>query len=413
MSIWNIASWFKRSFWLSETGSYIGSSDVYSGKPVTIDTALGLSAFWACVRLISESIASLPLGVYEMDAKGNKIPARESELYKILHDAPNADMTAIEYIQSLVASLLIWGNSYSLKTYRGRGADRKLVSIEPLRPDLMTIRANENGSFTYIYSDTLGHKEYSEDEIMHVKAFGLSGRVGLSVIAFARNSLGNSMALEESSGRLYSNGLRPGGALTMPGVLKDTQRAQIRQSIADQVGGVSRSGGLIVLEGDMKYQPLSMPPEDAQMIESRGFGIEEVCRWFGVPPMLVGHTEKTTTWGTGLEQINLGFLTYTLQPYIKRIEQAVKRNLIAPADRDRLFAEFNIEGFLRADSSGRAALYSSAAQNGWMTRAEIRKKENLPEIEGSDQLTVQSALVPLDILGQMQQNSTVEDSAKV
>ena len=389
------------------------SGENYSGKNVTVTSALGLSSVWACVRLIAESIASLPCGVYEIDPKGNKVPARASELYKILHDSPNADMTAMDFWVSVVGSMLLWGNSYSLKTYRGTGAGKKLVSLEPLRPDLMVVQVKEDGRIVFVYSEPSGRTEYTEDQIMHIPAFGLSGRAGLSVIAYARNSFGSAMALEEAGGKLYSNGMRPGGALTMPGVLKEEQRNQIRKSIADQVGGVARSGGMIILEGDMKYQALSMPPEDAQMIQSRGFTVEEICRWFAVPPSMIGHTEKTTTWGTGLEQINLGFLTYTLRPYLKRIEQAIRRSLIPAGEKEKLFAEFNIEGFLRADSAGRAALYSSAAQNGWMTRQEIRQKENLPDIEGSDQLTVQSALLPLHLLGQNLAKSTIEDSGKV
>lgn len=413
MSIFSIASWFKRPFWLSETANYNGPSDTYSGKSVTVTTALALSTVWSCVRLISESIASLPCNVFSNDSYGDKVLARDNELYRILHKSPNADMTSFDFWQALIASRMLWGNAYCLKTFRGRGSDRKLVSIELLRPDLMSIKCHDDGRITYVYNDLYGQEEYTEDQIIHFKGFSLDGRIGLSTISYARNTFASSMAQEETSGKLFSNGMRPGGALTLPNVLKSEQREQIRASISEQVGGVSKTGGMIILEGGMTYTPLSIKPEDAQMLESRAFSVEEICRWFGVPPSLIGHTEKSTTWGTGIEQINLGFLTYTLQPIIKSIEQELKKSLFSAGS--DLFAEFSVEGFLRSDSTGRAALYSSAAQNGWMSREEIRRKENLPYVKGSEALTVQAALVPLDLLGAKIQNeiTPLDDTAKL
>lgn len=402
MAVFGLTSWVKRVFGLTDaTALQIGSGENYSGKVVTQETALCLSAVWACVKLISESIAALPCGIYTQDGDGDKILDRNNDLYRLLHDSPNADMTAFDFWQSVVANILLWGNSYNLKTYAGAGDKRRLVSIEPLDPRCLSFKENDDGSILYIYSDQLGREEYTEDKIAHFRGFGMNGRFGMSVIRMASNSFGNGLAVEETAGRLYSNGMRPGGALTVPMALKPDQREQIRGSIAQQVGGVSKSGGLIVLEHGMTYQPLSIPPEDAQMMESRSFSVEEVCRWFGVAPILIQHGEKTTSWGTGIEQLNLGFLQYTITPMLKRIEMQVKRSVMSPADRIKRFCEFNIDGFLRADSVGRAALYSSAAQNGWATRAEIRKRENLPYIEGSDQLTAQSNLLPLDMLGKV------------
>lgn len=399
-----IYSFIKKTFNTWNTPTALAITGNPSVRAVNEQNALTLATVWACVRLISESIASLPCGVFERDAEGDKIPV-ENEISRILQKSPNADMSPFNYMQAVMAQKLLWGNSYSLKHYRGSGANKKLVSLELLRPDLMSIRDNKDGSFAYLYSDPWGQKEYSEDEILHVKGFSLDGRIGLSVIAYARLTLGNSMAMEESMTQLYLNGMRPGGALSTDHILKADQRTQIRESVAEQVAGVSKTGGLIVLEAGMKYQAFTMPPADLQTLESRAFSVEEICRWFGVPPSLIGHTEKTTSWGTGLEQINIGFLTYTLTPHIKNTEQEFWRSLFSATERLKQFAEFNVEGFMRADSKGRAALYSSATQNGWMTRAEVRRKENLPYKEGSDELTVQSAQINLDDLEKLHNNA--------
>lgn len=410
--------WVKKTFWLSQYNGELRPSagENYSRKAVTQETALTLSAVWACVNLIAGSIASLPLGLYEKDKFGDKIDRSDEELYRILHDSPNADMTAFNFWRAVIAVLLLWGNTHLLKTYRGTGSKRALVSLELLMPDRMTWRKAEDGSIRYFYTKPKGGEvEYSEDEIMHLSGLTLDGRRGLSVIRALANTFGNAMSQEETSGRLYSNGMRPAGALKMPQILKQEQREEFRKNITDQVGGVSKTGGIIILEGGMEFQALSIPPEDAELLASRAFSIEEICRAFGVPPALIGHTEKTTTWGTGLEQINLGFLTYTLTPILKNIEQQLKRDTIPKGS--RMYAEFVVEGFLRADSTGRANLYSSASQNGWMSRAEIRKKENLSYVPGTEELTVQSALVPLSMLGQPKESAvpkpTIEDSAKV
>lgn len=410
MGISNIFSFFTRPVSMPELSSaYLGEN--YSGKSVTPNSALTVSAVWGCVKLISESIGSLPCGVFSKDERGIAKAEKGHALYSILHDSPNADMTAFTFWQMLVAGILLGGNSYALKQKREDGT---VIALTPLNPAQISMRREKNGRIEYTHNTGETQKVYREDQIMHIPGLTLDGRMGLSVVQYGANSMGNALALEETTGRLFSNGMRPGGALTLPNVLKAEQRDDLRKNIAGQIGGVARSGGIIVLEGGMEYKPLSMPPEDAQLLESKSYSVEDVCRWFGVPPAMIGHTEKNTSWGTGLEQTNLRFVTYCLRPILGRIEQEIKRHLLTPADKAKgLYAEFNLEGFLRADSAGRAALYSSASQNGWMTRAEIRQKENLPFVEGSDILTVQSALVPLDQLGAAEEKKTIEDSAKV
>jgi HK97 family phage portal protein len=360
-----------------------------ANKPVTIDTALQLATVWACVRLLSETIATLPLFVYRKGTADSRIIDPQHPLYAILHDAPSADYTAVEFWEGVALSLCLWGNAYAKKEKMGG----RLVALTPLRCDLMAVRRTERGAREYRYSDPKGFKVYSEDEIFHVRGFGGAGDVGLSPISFARQSLGNAMAADEFAGTMFANGARPSGILTIDQVLKPEQRKQLKENIVEPFVGSENAGGVMVFEAGMKFQPVTMTPEDSQFLETRGFHVEEICRWFRVPPFMVGHTEKTTSWGTGLEQQNIGFLTYSLRPYLTRIEQAIKRSLIKPEERSTVYAEFSVEGLLRADSKARAEFYAKALGAGghrpWMTVAEVRSYENLPD-KGGDTDTLQA-----------------------
>ncbi len=394
------------SFW-----RWYGGSDNWSGKSVTQQSALQLSAVWACVRLLAETIATLPLNLYAIDRNGKSSVAYADALYRILHDVPNGEMTAVDFWESILAAILLWGNGYARKDIVGG----VLIGLTPLRPELMAVvRDQVTGAILYRYSDPRGRVDYTEDQIFHVKGFSLDGLVGLSPIAFGRNSMGAAMAIEEAAAGTFSRGMRPGGVLQMEQVLKPDQRKQVEDNLIGKFSGAVNSGKVMLLEAGMKYQQVTMNPEDAQMLQSRAFSVEELCRWYRVPPFMIGYTEKTTSWGTGLEQQNIGFLTYSLRPYLKRIEQQISRSLIAPKMRATRFAEYNLEGLLRADSAGRAALYASAAQNGWMTRNEIRAKENQPASDeaNADALTVQSNLLPLDKLGLSAAAATPPEAVK-
>lgn len=402
-------TWLKKSIAGAVTvlQSGYGGTDSYSGKSVNVQTAMQLAAVWACVRLISETIATLPLQVYQRDTKGGRMVARDHWLYTILHDQPNANMTAVEFWEAVAAQLCLWGNAYCLKTYAGA----KVISLDPLKPGLMQVKTDLNGDLLYLYTTAKGIATYTEAQIWHIKGFGIDGLIGLSPVSYARNSFGASMSADEASGKVFANGMRSGGALKMAQILKPEQRKEIRASMVTELASTSNTGKLMILEGGMEYQPLSMNPDDAQMLETRSFHIEEICRWFRVPPFMVGHSEKSTSWGTGLEQQMIGFLTFALRPYLSRIEQGIKKGLLPPAERTKYFAEFALEGLMRADSAGRAALYASAAQNGWMTRNEIRELENRPPMPGGDELTVQSNLVPISMLGKITSTASAAKSA--
>ncbi|WP_445621333.1 phage portal protein [Kushneria sp. Sum13] len=391
--------WIGKTLRLTDGGfwrSYYGGDSI-AGKSVTAQTMLQLSAVWSCARLLSETVATLPLGLYERDQRGGKSAVSNHSLYALLHDQPHADLTAVEYWELVVCHVALWGNHYSRITRNGVGT---VVSLEPLWPEHMNDpEHDEDGNLLFVYNGPDGREELGESEVFHVKGFGVNGRVGLSVIGVARNSISVALATEETAGKMFANGMQSSGFVQADKTLTSEQRKVFRENLQEFTGS-NNAGKTLLLEGGFKYEPLTMKPEDAQMLQTRAFNIEEICRWFRVPPWMIGHTEKTTSWGAGMEQQNLLFLTYVLRPYLTRIEQAVKRQLLTPAERKRYFAEFNLEGLLRADSTGRAALYSQMSQNGIYTRNEIRARENMPPAPGGDALTVQSNMIDLSALGQ-------------
>lgn len=371
--------------------------------PVTVNRALQISTAWACIRLLAETVGTLPCMLYQRDGEQGKTPARGSQLYTILHDNPNSDLTAVEYWERVVADLCTWGNHFS---EIDRSAAGQIVSLTPLKPALVEVeRSLEDGRIIYRYADPIGgFRDMPEESIFHVRGFGTtdSDVLGLSPVSYARVSLNIAVSTDEVAANTYRNGMRPSGVVSTEKTLSPEQRAQEREWISKMAGGVKNSGGLLVFEAGYKYQQMSMNPVDAQMLENRAFNVEDICRWFRVPPYLVGHTEKSTSWGTGLEQQNIAFATYTLRPYLSRIESAVRKWLIRPAEQSKYVAEFNLEGLLRADSAGRAAHYSTALQNGWMNRNEVRAKENMGKIPGGDLYTAQSNLLSLERLGDIE-----------
>lgn len=378
---------------------FLGSGSAsHSGHSVTVDSAMQLSAVWSCVRLISETIATLPLMVYRVDANGRKTVAKDHQLYELLHEQPNLDMTAAEFWECMTACLVLWGNAYAEQTLSPNG---RVIGLEPLRPDWMRVlRVGRRIVYRYHDPDAKGgYREYREEQILHLKGFGTNGLTGLSPISFARHSLGNAMAVEESVGSTFRNMVRPSGILTTDQLLTKAQQDAYSSKLADKFSGAVNSGKVMTLMAGFKFQPIGMPPEDAQMLQTRGFHVEEICRWFRIPPFMIGHTEKVTSWGSGLEQQMIGFLTFALRPYLTRIEQAIRKALVSPLEVRTITAEFNLEGLLRADSHGRAEFYSVMVEKGLMTRNEIRAKENLPPLEGGDRLTVQINNTFLDLLG--------------
>lgn len=373
-----------------------------SGKVVSADKAIHLSAVWACVRLLSESVSTLPLKVYERQPDGSRKPATNHPAYQVLCRRPNLEMTPSRFMLMLVASICLRGNAFVEKKMIGN----KLVSLVPLLPQNMVVKRLDSGSLEYTYNEAGTKRVIPVKNIMHIRGFGLDGVCGMMPMMAGRDVIGSAMAVEESAAKIFENGLQSSGFLSAEQALDKDQRERLR-GYMQAFTGSRNAGKIMVLEGGLKYQNVTMNPEAAQMLESRAFSIEEICRWFRVPPFMVGHADKQSSWASSVEGMNLQFLTNTLRPLLVNIEQEISRCLL---DDEELFAEFSVEGLLRADSAGRSAYYTTALQNGWMSRNDVRRLENLPPIEGGELYTVQLNLTPLEDL---KKNSLATQAAQL
>jgi len=377
-----------------------------SGKVVSADKAIRLSAVWACVRLLSESVSTLPLKIYERQQDGSRKPATQHPAYQVLCRRPNVEMTPSRFMLMLVASICLRGNGFVEKKMIGN----KLVSLVPLLPQNMVVKRLDNGSLEYTYTESDSKRVIPVKNIMHIRGFGLDGVCGMMPMMTGRDVIGAAMAVEESAAKIFENGLQSSGFLSAETALDKDQRERLR-GYMQAFTGSRNAGKIMVLEGGLKYQNVTMNPEAAQMLESRAFSIEEICRWFRVPPFMVGHADKQSSWASSVEGMNLQFLTNTLRPLLVNIEQEISRCLL-DGDED-LFAEFSVEGLLRADSAGRSAYYTTALQNGWMSRNDVRRLENMPPIEGGDLYTVQLNLTPLEDLKQNSQAAQAASLLKI
>lgn len=379
----------------------------FTGSSVTVAQTLKLSAASACVRLISETHATLPCGFYQRNSDGSRTPATSHSLYNILHNQPNADQTAVVFWEVVVASLLLWGNAY-IEIKRSANT---VIALHFLMPGQMVIKPRETGGYEYRYRDTPAGKErpIAEEDLMHIPAFSTDGVFGLSPVAYGANVFGAAIETDKTSAETFRDGLRSPGIITMDAALKKDQREEIRA----HVKRVSDEGGVMVLEKGTGFEKLGFDPVSAELLASRSWNVEEICRWFRVDPSMVGHGSKDSNWGTGLEQKMIWFLTFTLRPWCVRIEQAIRKSLLTPVERTKYFAEFALEGLLRADSASRAAFYSVMVQNGIFTRDYCRAKENEPPMGGNAAvLTVQSNMLPIDKLGQSMPGSAAADALK-
>jgi len=394
-----LGSWLGRVITPRSAGfwSAFQGGETTSGESVTPDSALRLSAAWSCVRLISETVGFLPLQLNEGISGGGKVPAPRHPLYELLRWSPNADQGSEEFWEGCAVCLCLWGNFFA-EISRNAG---RVVALTPMRPDHVTVFRDAQGARRYAYADPMtgARRELGEREVFHVRGFGAGGDVGLSPISYARKSMGAAMAAETAAATTYANGARPTGVLTTPSVLSNEQREQVRKNIVAPMVGAKNSGGVFVLEADFKFQPVTIKPEDAQMLQTRAWSVEDVCRWFRVPPFMVGHTGSASNWGTGLEQQNLGFLTYTLSPYLRRITGAIRTQLIPRAEWGRYVAEHDVTALKETDSAGRAELFTALVNAGIWTRNEARSKDALPPKPGGDDLTIPVNLAPAPMHG--------------
>lgn len=385
-----ILNWL--GFGLTDVAQWSNYYGVESNAGVTINEqkAYGLSAYVACVRLISQTIATLPLGIYK-DGDNGRVEVKNDPRYRILGQRPNADMTAKTFWECMLSSAMTSGNGFAEKLMIG---DR-LVGLEFLPHTRVTWRELSTGELIFTYVDCHGRRrDIPRNMIFHLPGFATCGRFGMSVIQYGREVLGASVAANDAANSTFKNGLMPTTFFKFPNWLTPKQRDEFKDNV-EGIKGSLNAGKQPLLEGGMDVGAVGINPQDAQLLQSRAFNIEEICRWFGVPPSMIGQTDKASSWASSAESLNLWFLQYALRPWLKGIEQAIWFDLFSPAEQADLYAEFGVEGLLRADTAGRTSFYSTALQNGWMSRDEVRKLENFGPIPGGDVFTAQSNLVQL------------------
>lgn len=368
-----------------------------SGLAVGDQSALQVSAVWACARIITNVVGSLPISVYDRTKDGRE--ANEDHfLYPLLKLSPNRFMSPLEFRRAMTLQQVLWGNGFALVE---RNPSGKPVAWRPLNPDSMAVVRSESG-VTYHYNNGEGIHVYSPESIFHLKSFSSDGLVGMAPLDHMRQVLGVSVSANRFAAKAFSSNGRPPGFLKYDKWMNEEQREAARKIYE----GVSVDDTkLWLLEGGVDYKSVNIPPDHLQMLESRNFQVSEICRFFGVPSYLVNDTEKSTSWGTGIEQQNLGFLQYTVDAYLKSWESAISHQMLKPNERRSVFVEHNVDGLLRADSKSRAEFFSKMAQNGIMTRNEIRAKQNLPPMDGGNELTVQVNLTPVDELPKVNSNA--------
>lgn len=379
---------------------YLGGSS--SGKAVTERSAMQMTAVYACVRILSEAVAGLPLHMYEYTNEG-KAKAYKHPLYKLLHDEPNPEMSSFVFRETLMTHLLLWGNAYAQIIRNGKG---EIIALYPLMANKMKVDRDENGEIYYIYSRSTDEVQTMEgstvylrkEDVFHVPGLGFDGLVGYSPIAMAKNAIGLAMATEEFGAKFFANGAAPSGVLEHPGTIKDPKR--VRDAWQSQFGGSGNAGKVAVLEEGMKYTPISISPEQAQFLETRKFQINEIARIFRVPPHMVGDLEKSSF--SNIEQQSLEFVKYTLDPWVVRWEQSLSRCLLRSDEKEKYYFKFNVEGLLRGDYASRMNGYAIGRQNGWMSANDIRELENLDKIppeEGGDLYLINGNMLPLKNAG--------------
>ena len=368
---------------------YFGTSG--AGKSVTAQTAIQLSTVYACVRVISETVASLPLGVYEATDDGN-LKAGDHPLYHLLHDEPNAEMTSFVFREVMLAHLLLYGNSYSQIIRSGKNT---VVGLYPLLPDHMDVDRDSKGNLTYTYTTSDGKTVVIKpQDILHIPGLGFDGIIGYSPIALEKNAIGLGIASEEYGSKFFSNGARPSGILTHPNTVKNPKA--VRESWNSAYGGSSNSNRVAILEEGMTFTPLSIPNNEAQFLETRKFQVDEICRIFRVPPHLVGNLEHATF--SNIEHQSIDFAVHTIRPWLVRIEQSMNRALFTDQEKGRFYVQFNIDGLMRSDYKSRMEGYAIARQNGWMSANDIRALENqnpIPKDEGGDAYLVKGNMIPI------------------
>ena len=375
-----------------------------SGKNVDERSAMQVTTVYACVRILAEAVAGLPLHTYRYLSGGAKEKALDHPLYYLLHDEPNPEMTSFVFRETLMSHLLLWGNAYAQIIRNGKG---QITALYPLMPNRMTVDRTSNGKiyYTYLVNDSdnptlkaQGQVYFRKEDIFHIPGLGFDGLVGYSPISMAKNAIGMALATEEYGAKFFENGASPSGVLEHPGTIKDPDR--LRESWNSLFKGSGNSHKVAVLEEGLSFKPIAISPNEAQFLETRKFQIDEIARIFRVPPHMVGDLEKSSF--SNIEQQSLEFLKYTLDPWVTRWEQSIHRSLILESEKRDYFVKFNVDGLLRGDYQSRMNGYAVGIQNGFMSPNDIRSLENMdliPDELGGNLYLINGAMTKLQDAG--------------
>ena len=379
---------------------------VYESTPdYGIDGALQVSAVWASVELLADNIASLPIFVYEREAgrDGHKQLARDTSLWTLLHESPNNQHTPMEFWQYLVMNYLLRGNAYARLIRNSAG---EVISMVPLSADQVEVEVLRDKSqaviYKYYYEGQVA--VYSPESILHWRDKG-NGVVGMSRLDYMRSTINVAVNAQNHTANVFKKAAKRPGVFMIDKLLTEEQRSAIRRNYRGLVEG--NDDDLLVLEAGAKFEPLNMTPADVQLLETRKFSVEDIARWFGIPSAMINDKEKTTTWGTGIDQLIQGFYKFRLRPMLESLEQALEKRILTPAQRRKYTVEFSLDAILRGSLKDRLEIGAQAVQNGLMSRNEWRQLENMPPVEGADILTAQVNLAPIATLGQEQQSAQI------
>lgn len=391
---------------LSLTEALTLDTKTASGISINAHKAMQLSAVSACVRLIAESIASLPLDVFRRNADGGRLQAKNDPVRRLLHSEPNSVMTSFVFREMLSAELLLRGNAYAIIVRKGG----QPVELLPL-PCASTVTVRKSQALGLVYDVSMPNGQFcsvGQADMLHVPGLAFDGITGVSPIRYAAQAIGLGLAAEQFGAAFFGNGSTPAGYISLPGKLTKEQAAAMRDSWYAAYGGLNNSNKTAVLFEGAKFDRVSVPPNEAQFIETRKFQVSEIARWYRVPPHMIGDLERATF--SNIEHQQLEFVTHTLRPWLVRWEQELNRKLFPTATDGtpaEMYCEFNVEGLLRGDIKARGDYYVRGRQWGWLSANDIRRKENMEPIDGGDAYLTPLNMVPA---GADPANTTTEGS---
>lgn len=380
-----------------------GGTTSKSGATVTVSTAMQMVAVYSCIDILARTVGSLPLYLYKRLPGGGKELVRKHPLFSLMRRKPNPEMTAMRYRSTLQGHLASWGNAYSYIDWGGNGYPK---AVWPIRPDRVDV-TRKNGSLEYKYYPGSEDRKLSKgftipnENMLHIPGFGFDGLVGYSPISLAREAVGLGLATEEFGARFFGSGTHPGMIVEHPSKMSAQAHANLKQSLQETYSGLGNSHRLMLLEEGMKANKIVIDPKDSQFLETRKFQINEICRLYHIPPHMLADVEKSTSWGSGIEEQNIGFITHTMRPWFVLWEEELSRVLLLEREQEDFFFEFDLMALLRGDSEKRWNAYIMGKRNGILNADEIRNWENLNPIEGGKgrEYIVEKNMIGLSDLG--------------